>query len=55
MQQAARVSDRTAFFTVDVGEEGRRTGRLVEFDDTGVIFTNPREQATEDYITGRFG
>jgi phosphate transport system ATP-binding protein len=55
MQQAARVTDRTAFFTVDVGEEGRRTGRLVEFDDTGVIFTNPREQATEDYITGRFG
>jgi phosphate transport system ATP-binding protein len=55
MQQAARVSDRTAFFTVDVGEEGQRTGRLVEFDDTGVIFTNPREQATEDYITGRFG
>jgi phosphate transport system ATP-binding protein len=55
MQQAARVSDRTAFFTVDVGEEGRRTGRLVEFDNTGVIFTNPREQATEDYITGRFG
>jgi phosphate transport system ATP-binding protein len=55
MQQAARVSDRTAFFTVDVGEEGERTGRLVEFDDTGVIFTNPNEQATEDYITGRFG
>jgi phosphate transport system ATP-binding protein len=55
MQQAARVSDRTAFFTVDVRAEGARTGRLVEFDDTGVIFTNPREQSTEDYITGRFG
>jgi phosphate transport system ATP-binding protein len=55
MQQAARVSDRTAFFTVDVKDEGARTGRLVEFDDTGVIFTSPREQSTEDYITGRFG
>jgi len=55
MQQAARVSDRTAFFTVDVADEGSRTGRLVEFDDTGVIFTTPREKATEDYITGRFG
>jgi phosphate transport system ATP-binding protein len=55
MQQAARVSDRTAFFTVDVRDGGVRTGRLVEFDDTGVIFTNPSEQSTEDYITGRFG
>ena len=55
MQQAARVSDRTAFFTVDVKETGDRTGRLVEFDDTGVIFTKPSQKATEDYITGRFG
>jgi phosphate transport system ATP-binding protein len=55
MQQAARVSDRTAFFTVDVRDGGVRTGRLVEFDDTGVIFTNPSVQSTEDYITGRFG
>ena len=54
MQQAARVSDKTAFFNVDV-EGAQRTGRLVEFGDTGVIFTNPTEQATEDYITGRFG
>ncbi len=55
MQQAARVSDRTAFFTVDVEETGQRTGVLVEFDSTGKIFTNPGEQRTEDYITGRFG
>jgi phosphate transport system ATP-binding protein len=55
MQQAARVSDRTAFFTVDVKGEGMRTGRLVEFDTTDVIFTNPRQKQTEDYITGRFG
>jgi phosphate transport system ATP-binding protein len=55
MQQAARVSDRTAFFTVEVGEEGRRTGRLVEIDRTEAIFTNPTDQRTEDYVTGRFG
>ncbi len=55
MQQAARVSDRTAFFTVDVKEDGQRTGVLVEYDDTGVIFTKPSEPRTEDYITGRFG
>jgi len=55
MQQAARVSDRTAFFTVDVQEGGQRTGVLVEYDDTGVIFTKPTQQRTEDYITGRFG
>jgi phosphate transport system ATP-binding protein len=55
MQQAARVSDRTAFFTVEVGENGQRTGTVVEFDKTEVIFTNPSEQRTEDYVTGRFG
>jgi phosphate transport system ATP-binding protein len=55
MQQAARVSDRTAFFTVDVDEEGHRTGTVVEYDQTEVIFTNPRERRTEDYVTGRFG
>jgi phosphate transport system ATP-binding protein len=55
MQQAARVSDRTAFFTVDAREDGQRTGRLVEFDDTEKIFTNPSDQRTEDYVTGRFG
>jgi phosphate transport system ATP-binding protein len=55
MQQAARVSDRTGFFTVDVSEEGMRTGILIEFDTTGKIFTNPAKKETEDYISGRFG
>ncbi|MDE0600886.1 MAG: phosphate ABC transporter ATP-binding protein PstB [bacterium] len=55
MQQAARVSDRTAFFSVDVGEEGQRTGRLVEYDATDQVFTAPSLKETEDYITGRFG
>jgi phosphate transport system ATP-binding protein len=55
MQQAARVSDRTAFFTADVDDKGERHGRLVEFDRTSLIFTNPNDQRTEDYITGRFG
>jgi phosphate transport system ATP-binding protein len=55
MQQAARVSDRTAFFSVRVDEQGQRTGRLVEFSDTASLFTNPEERLTEDYITGRFG
>jgi phosphate transport system ATP-binding protein len=55
MQQAARVSDRTAFFTVDVSESGRRTGMLVEFDRTETVFTNPQDRRTEDYVTGRFG
>jgi phosphate transport system ATP-binding protein len=55
MQQAARVSDRTAFFTVDVKEDGQRTGVLVEYDRTQKIFTNPSRKRTEDYVTGRFG
>jgi phosphate transport system ATP-binding protein len=55
MQQAARVSDRTAFFTVDVADDGHRTGHIVEFDRTETIFTNPSDQRTEDYVTGRFG
>ena len=55
MQQAARVSDRTAFFTVNVSEDGRRTGTLVEYDMTETIFTNPNDPRTEDYVTGRFG
>ena len=56
MQQAARVSTRTAFFTVDVHEgTGQRTGVLVEEDETQIIFTNPKERRTEDYVTGRFG
>lgn len=52
MQQAARVSDYTAFFNVD---SETRTGRLAEFGITKTIFTNPAKQETEDYITGRFG
>ncbi len=55
MQQAARVSDRTAFFTVDVTDGGHRTGRIVEFDRTETIFTNPSDERTEAYVTGRFG
>ncbi len=56
MQQAARVSDRTAFFTAEVSSDGaERTGILVEFDRTEKIFTAPGDQRTEDYITGRFG
>jgi phosphate transport system ATP-binding protein len=51
MQQAARVSDFTAFFTM--GDE--RAGFLMEYGNTGQIFTNPKESVTEDYITGRFG
>jgi len=54
MQQAARVADLTAFFSLEVGE-GRRTGVLVEYDTTDKIFTNPSDQRTEDYVTGRFG
>ena len=55
MQQAARVSDRTAFLTVDVNAVGQRTGYLVEFDTTNRIFTSPARPETEAYITGRFG
>jgi phosphate transport system ATP-binding protein len=56
MQQAARVSDRTAFFTARPDETtGNRTGLLVEFDQTSKIFSNPADTRTEDYISGRFG
>ncbi len=55
MQQAARVSDRTAFFTVEEGEEGVRTGVLVESGPTKRIFTAPSDSRTDDYIAGRFG
>ena len=55
MQQAARVADMTAFFSVERGEEGHRTGILVEYDVTTKIFTQPSDQRTEDYVTGRFG
>jgi phosphate transport system ATP-binding protein len=52
MQQAARVADRTAFFSLDPNE---RVGTLVEYDDTDVIFSNPVDTRTRDYVTGRFG
>jgi phosphate transport system ATP-binding protein len=56
MQQAARVSDRTAFLIVDLrGEEARRIGKLVEINPTEKVFTNPDDQRTEDYVTGKFG
>jgi phosphate transport system ATP-binding protein len=56
MQQAARVSDATAFFSTEVNPESdRRTGRLVEFDRTETIFSHPSDDRTENYITGRFG
>ena len=54
MQQAARVADMTAFFSLDV-TDGRRTGILIEYDETTKIFTRPADQRTEDYVTGRFG
>jgi phosphate transport system ATP-binding protein len=55
MQQAARVSDMTAFMTTDVSDDSHRIGRLVEFDATDKLFTNPSDPRTEGYITGRFG
>jgi phosphate transport system ATP-binding protein len=56
MQQAARVSDRTAFFTTEVNPDSdTRTGLLVEYDRTEKIFSNPSDERTENYVTGRFG
>jgi len=56
MQQAARVSDRTAFFTAEVNPESdTRTGVLVEYDSTDTMFSNPTDERTENYVTGRFG
>ncbi len=56
MQQAARVSDRTAFYSVEVDESSdRRTGILVEYTNTEKLFSNPDDERTENYITGRFG
>jgi phosphate transport system ATP-binding protein len=54
MQQAARVADMTAFFSLEVAD-GDRHGVLVEYDDTAKIFTHPSDKRTEDYVTGRFG
>jgi phosphate transport system ATP-binding protein len=56
MQQAARVADMTAFFSVETEEDGSgRRGILVEYDKTSKIFTTPSDRRTEDYVTGRFG
>ena len=55
MQQAARISDMTAFFSVQANEMGQRTGELVEYAPTSLIFTNPDDPRTEAYITGRVG
>ncbi len=57
MQQAARVADMTAFFSVEVAtdRQDRRQGVLVEYDATAKMFTNPSDKRTEDYVTGRFG
>jgi phosphate transport system ATP-binding protein len=55
MQQAARVADMTAFFSISRGDEGQRWGELIEYDATEKIFTAPADSRTEDYVTGRFG
>ncbi len=56
MQQAARMSDMTAFLTVDLGaDERHRVGRIVEYDDTETIFTKPADERTEAYVSGRVG
>jgi len=55
MQQAARVADMTAFFSISRGDEGQRWGELIEYDATEKIFTAPSDKRTEDYVTGRFG
>ncbi len=55
MQQATRASDMTAFFNVETGENGKRMGHLVEVGKTEVIFQNPQQQATQEYVSGRFG
>jgi len=55
MQQATRVADKTAFFNAEATESGGKVGYLVEYDDTRRIFGEPKEEATRDYVTGRFG
>jgi phosphate transport system ATP-binding protein len=55
MQQASRASDFTAFFNVQANEKGQRTGYVVEYDRTEVIFQNPMQEATREYVSGRFG
>jgi phosphate transport system ATP-binding protein len=55
MQQAARVADRTAFFSLESSSDAQSVGTLIEFDDTEKIFSQPRDPRTRDYVTGRFG
>jgi phosphate transport system ATP-binding protein len=55
MQQASRVSDMTAFFNVQTGDRGGRTGYLVEYERTEQIFQDPQQQATKEYVSGKFG
>ena len=55
MQQAIRVSDRTAFFTVEVPEDGERFGVLAEYGDTDQVFNNPADERTQRYVSGEFG
>jgi phosphate transport system ATP-binding protein len=55
MQQASRVSDQTAFYNAEATDQGGKVGYLVEYDQTSVIFQNPAEQATQEYVSGRFG
>ena len=55
MQQAARVAEMTAFFSLDVADDGSRSGVLVEYESTEKIFTQPADERTEGYVTGRFG
>jgi phosphate transport system ATP-binding protein len=55
MQQASRVADKTAFFNVQTSEKGGRTGYLVEYDRTENIFQDPQQEATKEYISGKFG
>ncbi len=55
MQQASRVSDHTAFFNAEESDKGNRFGYLVEYEETGKIFDNPQAQATQEYLSGKFG
>jgi len=55
MQQASRASDFTAFYNVQANEKGQRTGYIVEYDRTELIFQNPQQEATKEYVSGRFG
>jgi len=54
MQQAARISDRAAFFNLEM-KEGSRTGELVEYNPTSTIFNHPQQELTRQYVQGRFG